>query len=155
LVLPEFKTETFSTVSFTNKGKRSISLPTSIDISSLPEVQFPISQNSEEYTVYLDSTPVGSPVYTPCESEETSPCFPSPSFSSFLSLDDQFPETIFPYPDTTEGLPHPFKSPPYNLQVSPSKLFNGCGGGGRWCRRRCRRRRSGQVPPPLLEFLPK
>jgi hypothetical protein len=147
-VLPEFKVETFPTVSFTNRGKRSISLPTSIDISSVPKIQSTTSQNSEEYTLYLDSTPVGSPVYTSCESEETSPHFPVPYFSNFLSPDGQFSETILLYPDVTERSPHIFKSLLYNLQVSPSKLSmvaaggggagGGVGGGGG----------GGQVPPP-------
>jgi hypothetical protein len=129
-VLPEFKAETFPTVSFTNRGKRSISLPTSIDISSVPKIQSTTSQNSEEYTVYLDSTPVGSPVYTSCESEETSPHFPVPYFSNFLSPDGQFSETFPLYPDITERSPHIFKSLLYNLQVSPSKLSMVAAGGG-------------------------
>jgi hypothetical protein len=87
-------------------------------------------------------------VYTSCESEETSPHFPVPYFSNFLSPDGQFPETIPLYPDATERSPHIFKSLLYNLQVSPSKLSmvaaggggaggGGGGGGG-----------GGQVPPP-------
>jgi hypothetical protein len=130
LVIPDFKTETFSIVYFTNRGKRSISLPASIDTSSLLEVHFPISENSNDYPIYLDSTPIDSPTYSPCESEETIPHFPNSSFSSFLSLDNQSPETILPYSSITERLPHLFKTLPYNSQVSSSKSSMATGGGG-------------------------
>jgi hypothetical protein len=132
--------KTFPIVSFTNRGKRSISLPTLIDISSVPEVQLPNSQSFEEYTLYLDLTHVGSPVYTSCESKETNPHFPVPYFSNFPSPDGQFFETIKIYPDVTERSPRIFKIILYNLQVSPSKLSmvadrgggvgGGAGGGG-------------------------
>jgi hypothetical protein len=35
-----------------------------------------------------------------------------------------------PYSCITKGLPHPFKIPPYNIQVSPSKLLMAAVGGG-------------------------
>jgi hypothetical protein len=129
-VIPDFKTETFSTVSFTNRGKRSISLPTSIDTSSLLKVPFSISQNSDNYPIYLNSTPVDSPTYSPCESEETSPHFPNSSFSSFLSLDNQSPKTILPYSSITKRLPHLFKNLPYSSQVSASKSSMAAARGG-------------------------
>jgi len=47
-----------------------------------------------------------------------------------LSLDDEFPHTILPYSGTTERLPHPFKIPPYNIQVSTSKLLMAADEGG-------------------------
>jgi hypothetical protein len=83
-------------------------------------------------------------VYTSSESEETSPLFPVPYFSNFLSPNGQFSETVSLYPDVTERSPHILKSLLYNLQVSPSKLSmvaagggGVVGGGG-----------GGQVPPP-------
>jgi hypothetical protein len=80
LVLPEIKTETDSITSFANKGKRPISIPASIDIPSVPEIKFPSSRSFEEHTLHSDSTPVGSPVYISCKSEEPSPHLSFPPF---------------------------------------------------------------------------
>jgi hypothetical protein len=133
LVSPDFKTEIFPTVSFTNRGKRSASLPASIDTSSLREVHFPISQNSYDHPILLDTTSVDSPLYSPCESEETSPLFPSSPSSSFLYLDNQFPET----------LPHNFQATTSKSPMDAARggvAGGGAGGGGA----------GGQVPPPRI-----
>jgi hypothetical protein len=127
LVSLDFKTEIFPTVSFTNRGKIFSSLPTSIDTSSLDEVHFPISHNSYDHPIFLDTNPIDSPLYSPYESEETSPLFPSSPSSSFLSLDNQFLETFA----------HSFQE-----TTSKSTMVaiggGGVGGGGV----------GGQVPPP-------
>jgi hypothetical protein len=130
LFLPNLKTETFPTVSFTNRGKRSTSLPTLIDTSSLQENHFPISQNSYDYPIYLDSTPIDYPLYSTCEFEETSPLFPSSPSSSFMSLDNQFPETL-----------------PYSLQASTSKSSMAVAGGGTVGGGAGGGREGSQVPP--------
>jgi hypothetical protein len=90
LVLPDFKTEIFPIVSFTNKGKRSASLPAPIDTSSLCEVHLSISWNSYDHPILLETNSDDSPLYSPYESEETSPLFPSSPSSSFLYIDNQF-----------------------------------------------------------------
>jgi hypothetical protein len=117
LVSPEIKSETVPTVSFTNKGKKSISIPASIDISSVPEVKLPTSRSFEEDILYSDLTPVGSPVYTSCKSEEPSPHFPFPSFSDFLS-----PEPFSLNPEGAERSLHILENPSYNPKVSSLKL---------------------------------
>jgi hypothetical protein len=85
LVSPDLKNEIFPTISFTNRGKISTSCPASIDTFSLRKVHSPI---------LLDTTPVDSALYSPCGSEETGPFFPISPSSSFLSLDNHFPETL-------------------------------------------------------------
>jgi hypothetical protein len=83
---------------------------------SLLEVHFPTSQNSNNYPIYLDSTSVDSPVFSPCGSEGTSPHSPSSSFSSFFPFDNQFLET------------HPYN--PQTLTVNSTMAAAGGGGAG-------------------------
>jgi hypothetical protein len=130
LVLPEIKAETDSTASFTNKGKGPISIPASIDIPSVPEVKIPASRSFEEYILHSDSTPVGSPVYISCKSEEPSPHLSFPPFSDFLSPDGQFLEPLSLHPKVTERSLHIFENPLYNLQVSSPRLSMAVVGGG-------------------------
>jgi hypothetical protein len=122
LVLPEIKTETDSIASFSNKGKRPISIPALIDIPSVPEIKFPASRSFEEHTLHSDSTPVGSPVYISCKSEEPSPHLSFPPFFDFLSPDDQFSEPLSLHPEVAGRPLHIFENPLYNLQVSSPRL---------------------------------
>jgi hypothetical protein len=117
LVSPEIKSETVPTISFTNKGKKSISIPASIDISSVPEVKLPTSRGFEEDILYSDLTPFGSPVYISCKSEEPSPHFPVPCFSDFLS-----PKPFSLNLEGTERSLHIFENPSYKSKVSSLKL---------------------------------
>jgi hypothetical protein len=118
LVLPEIKAETDLTSPFTSKGKRSLLIPAFIDIPLIPEVKVLVPRNSEYYISYLDSTPVGSPVYISCKSEEPSPHFPFPPFSYFLSPNGQFPEPPLPHPEVAEGSLQVFENPLYNSRSS-------------------------------------
>jgi hypothetical protein len=113
LVLPIFETEAFSVVSHTNRKRRSVSLPVATDSPSLLEVHFPTSQNSNNYPIYLDSTSVDSPIFSPCESEGTSPHSPSSFFSSFIPIDNQLLETL-----------------PYNPQTFTAKATMAAAGAG-------------------------
>ena len=130
LVLSEIKIKTNSTTSFSNKGKDPISIPASIDIPSVPEENFPTSRSFKEYILHSDSTPVGSPVYISCKSEEPSPCLSFPYFPVFMSPNDQFPEPLSFHPKVTERSLHIFENPLYNLQVSSPRLPMAVAGGG-------------------------
>jgi hypothetical protein len=84
-----------------------------IDYPSLLEVHFPTSQNSNNYPIYLDSTSVDSPIFSPYESEGHSPHSPSSFFSSFIPVDNQLLETL-----------------PYNLQTFTAKATMAMAGEG-------------------------
>jgi hypothetical protein len=53
LVLPKIKVETDLTASFTNKGKKPISIPALIDIPSVPEVKFQLPEVSKNISYTL------------------------------------------------------------------------------------------------------
>jgi hypothetical protein len=70
-------------------NKRSSSIPTivtSLSTPSSPETKVYVLRNPEEHTLYPDSSPVGSPIYTSCKSEEVSPCFSISSSSRLHAL---------------------------------------------------------------------
>jgi hypothetical protein len=90
MVLPEIKADINSTSPFTSKGKISLLIPSFIDIPLVPKVKVLVPENSEDYISYPNSTPIGSPIYISCKSEEPSPHFPFPPFSYFLSPNGQF-----------------------------------------------------------------
>jgi hypothetical protein len=83
-----------------------------------PEVNFLVSRNFEEYILYPDSYPIGSPIYTSCKSEETSPHFPYPPLLNFSSPNDLFLELPLPHPEVVE------RSPLQSLEVFENPLFN-------------------------------
>jgi hypothetical protein len=103
LVFPEIKTEAYSTTSCVSEGKKPIVKPTSIDIPSSLEINFPTSQSLEEYTIHSDSTPAGSPIYISCKSEEPSPRISFPPFSVFSSPDKRFSEPFSLHPEEAKG----------------------------------------------------
>jgi hypothetical protein len=116
LALLIFEIEAFSVISHTNKRQRFVSLPIAIDSPSLLEVCFPTSQNSNNYPIYLDSTSVDSPIFSPFEYKGTSPQSPSSFFSSFIPFNNQLLETL-----------------PYNPQTFTAKdtmVAAGVGGAG-------------------------
>jgi hypothetical protein len=79
------------------------------------------SLSLEEYTIYSDSTPAGSPIYISCKSEEPSPHIPFPPFSAFSS------------PEEAKDSLYIFQNPLYNVPIfSPrvSVVVVGGGGGG-------------------------
>jgi hypothetical protein len=52
--------------------------------------------------MYPDSTPVGSPVYISCKSEEPNPRFPFPPFLDFLSPTGLSLEPQSPHPEGSQ-----------------------------------------------------
>jgi hypothetical protein len=54
-----------------------------VDIPSFLQLNFPTSPNSEECVTHSVSTPVGSPDFVSCKSEEPSPRVPYLSSSGF------------------------------------------------------------------------
>jgi hypothetical protein len=92
--LPKIKTEVDSTNTSNSQNKISLDIPAVVSIlstPSLPEVKVSILQNLEEHILDLDSSPIGSPIYTSYKSEKTSPCFPFPPLLYFSSPNDLFP----------------------------------------------------------------
>jgi hypothetical protein len=84
--------------------------------------------------LYLDLTPIDSPIYSSYEFGETSSFHLGPSFSIFLCLDDQFPTTFLSHSRTTHNLPSFRELSPHTLQVSASNpsmaTHRGAGVGG-------------------------
>jgi hypothetical protein len=99
LVLPENKAEIDSNSPLTSKGKTPLSIPAFVDILLVPELKVLAPEKSKDYISYPDSTPVGSPFYISCKSEEPSPHFPFPPFSEFMSPNEQFPEPPSLHPE--------------------------------------------------------
>jgi hypothetical protein len=121
VIVPKIKIEIDSTDTPTGQNKRSLSIPIVVDtlsIPSLPEVKVSVFRNSEEYILYPDSSPIGSPIYTSCKSEETSPHFPFPPLLDFSSPNDLFLELPSPHPEVVE------RSPLRSLEVFENPLFS-------------------------------
>jgi hypothetical protein len=108
LTLSEVKSEIHPTTFGVHKGKNPVVKLSEIDIPPTLQLDFMNSLSLEEYTIYLDSTPAGSPDYISCKSEEPSPrisFYPSSLFSSLeearnslLVFQNPLYNTPFPYP---------------------------------------------------------
>jgi hypothetical protein len=121
LAFPEVKSEAHSTISCINEGDNPLVKLASVDIPPMFQLDFPTSQSLEEYTIYSDSTPTGSPIYISCKSEEPSPRILFPPFSVFSS------------PEEAKDPLYIFQNPLYNVPVSSprvSMVAVGGGGGG-------------------------
>jgi hypothetical protein len=108
VIVPEIKVEIDLTDTFTSENKRSLSIPTVIDTLSnslLSRSEGFVSRNSEEYFLYPDSSPIVSPIYTSCKSEETNPSFPFPPHIDLPSPRIHFPELHSPHPEVVERSP--------------------------------------------------
>jgi hypothetical protein len=93
VIIPEIKFEIDLTDTFTSENKGSLSIPTIINtllVLSFPEVKVFVSRNPEEYFLYLDSSPITSPIYTSGKPEEPSSSFPFPPHLDILSPHDLF-----------------------------------------------------------------
>jgi hypothetical protein len=137
LVHPVFETEACSSFSHTDRKQRATSLTVVTHSPSLIKVCFPTSQKSNDYPIYLDSTSVDSPVFSPCGSKGTSPNSPSSYFSSFFPFYNQFLET------------HPYN--PQTLTVN-STMAATRGGGTRGAFAGGQGGGAGNQAPPLLIF---
>jgi hypothetical protein len=89
-----------------------------VSTPSSPEVKVSVIRNPEEHTLYPDSSPVGSPIYTSCKSEEVNPRFPFPPPLDFVSPDDHLPYFPSPHPEEVE------RSPLRSIEVFENPLFD-------------------------------
>jgi hypothetical protein len=139
------KTETSLTTSYVTKGDMPTSNLIPIDIPSNLNINPSITQILEEVSTYMDSPPVGSPIYISCKSEEPSPHIPSSPFSSFTSPGKKFPNFSPFHPKKARELLYIFSNPLYNTLISSPRLsmvvvggrVGGIGG-------------QGQQPPPRV-----
>jgi hypothetical protein len=109
----------FDTPNYLNR--RASSIPAIVNFLSTPpspDVKVSILRNPEECTLYSDLSPVGSPIYTSCKSEEASPRFLFPPLLDFASHNDHFPYFPSSHPEEVE------RSPLQSLEVYENPLFN-------------------------------
>jgi hypothetical protein len=79
-----------------NKGSSSIpTIVTFLSTPSSPETKVFVLRNLKEHTLYPDSSPTGSPIYTYCKFEEASPSFPFPPLLDFTSYNDSVSSFFF------------------------------------------------------------
>jgi hypothetical protein len=129
-LLPEIKTETSPTTSYITRGDTPalniipINIPSTLNINPL------ITQGLEEVSTYTDSTPVGSPIYISCKSEEPSPHIPSSPFSNFTSPGKTFPKFSPFHPGEARESLYIFPNPLYNTSISSPRLSMATAGGG-------------------------
>jgi hypothetical protein len=121
LLLFEAKSEIHLTTYGVNKGKNLTVNLSEIDIPSTLQLDFMTSPSLEEYTIYSDSTPVGSQDYISCKSEEPSPHISFHPSSVFSSLEEAKYSLLV------------FQNPLYNAPFSyPVVPMVAVGGGGKW-----------------------
>jgi hypothetical protein len=161
-VVPEIKIDIGTSDSPNSMNKISSFIPsivTLLSTPSSPKEKVLVLRNHEERTLFLNSFPAGSPIYTSCKSEETSPRFPFPPLLDFTSPNDHFPDFSLPHPEEVERSPlrslEFFENPLFNSRISSPRLSlvvvggggvgggggSGAGGGGGG---------QGQPPPPRI-----
>jgi hypothetical protein len=129
-LLLEIKTETSLTTSYVIRGDTPTSKLIPIDIPLTLNINPFMTQGLEEVATYTDSTPVGSPIYISCKSEEPSPCIPSSPFSYFTSPSKKFLNfPPFHLGEARESL-YIFANPLYNTPISSPRLSMATAGGG-------------------------
>jgi hypothetical protein len=116
------------------KTKDTFQSPLSL-ILNLPEVKVSISRNTEDYFLYLDSSPITSPIYTSGKPEEPSSSFTFPPHLYFPSSHDIFPELHSQHPKVVERLVvqsfEVFENIPFSPRFSSPRLsMAGAGGVG-------------------------
>jgi hypothetical protein len=90
----------------TSLNKRSSFIPAIVTFLYTPpslETKVSVLRNPKECTLYPDSSPTGSLIYTSYKSEEASPCFPFPPLLYFMSYNDQFPFFTSLLPEEVEN----------------------------------------------------
>jgi hypothetical protein len=111
----EVRSEIHPTIPLVHKGKGPLESSSAVDIPSFLQLNFPTSPNSEECVTHSVSTPVGSPDFISCKSEEPSPRVP------YLSSSD------FPLREENKDSLLIFRNPLYNF---PQITMAAAGGGG-------------------------
>jgi hypothetical protein len=144
-LLPEIKTETSLTTSYITRGDTPALKLIPIDIPSTLNMKSSVTQGLEEVSTYTDSTPVGSPIYISCKSEDPSPCIPSSPFSNFTSSSKKFPEFSPFHPKEARESLYIFTNPLYNAMISSPRLSMAAAGGGAGGIGG-----QGQQPPPIV-----
>jgi len=95
VVVLELKVDIDPTDTFINKEKRFHSIPSivyTLSVLSFLEVKVFVSQNPKEYFLYIDSSPITSPIYESGKSEDPNSSFPFPPHLDISSPRDIFPE---------------------------------------------------------------
>jgi hypothetical protein len=109
------RSEIHLTISLVQKGKGPLESSSVVDIPSFLQLNFSTSPNSEECVTHSVSTPIGSPNFFSCKSEEPSPLIP------YLSSSD------FPLREENKDSLLIFRNPLYNF---PQIMMAAVGGGG-------------------------
>jgi hypothetical protein len=111
----EIRSDIHPTVPLVHKGKDPIESSSAFDVPSFLQLNFPTSPNSEECVTHSISTPVGSPDFISCKSEEPSPRVPYLSSSDFPLREENKESLLI------------FQNPLYNF---PQITMAAAGGGG-------------------------
>jgi hypothetical protein len=102
-----------------NKGSSSIHvIITSLSTPSSPETKVYVLINPKERTLYPDSSPASSPIYTSCKSEEVIPRFLFSPLLEFTPCNNKFLVFYSLQPEEVE------QSPLQSLEVYKNPLFN-------------------------------
>jgi hypothetical protein len=129
-ILPEIKTETSPTTSYVSRGDTPVVKLIPIDIPSTLNINLSVTQGLEEVSTPTDSTPVGSPIYISCKSEEPSPHLPSLPFPTFTSPGKKFPDFFPLHPGEARESLYIFANPLYNAPISSPRSSMAIAGGG-------------------------
>jgi hypothetical protein len=120
LTLFEVKSEIHPTTSGVHKGKNPAVNLSEIDIPPTFQLDFTTPPSLEEYTIYSDSTPMGSPDFISCKSKEPSPCISFHSPSLFSSLEEARNLLLV--------FQNPLYNTPFPYSVVPMEAIGGGGG---------------------------
>jgi hypothetical protein len=113
----EIRSDIHPTIPLVHKGKGPIESSLDFDIPSFLQLNFPTSPNSEECVTHSVSTPVGSPDFISCKSEESSPPVPYLSSSDFPLREENKESLLI------------FQNPLYNFPQITMAATGGGGGG--------------------------
>jgi hypothetical protein len=111
----EVRSEIHPTVPLAHKGKGPLESSSAFEVPSFLQMNFPTSPNSEERVTHSIPTPVGSPDFVSCKSEEPSPRVPYLSSSNFPLREENKDSLLI------------FQNPLYNF---PQTMMAATGGGG-------------------------
>jgi hypothetical protein len=113
----EVRSEIHPTIPSVHKGKGPLESSSAVDIPSFLQLNFLTSPNSEECVTHSVSTPVGSPDFVSCKSEESSPRVPYLSSSDFPLREENKESLLI------------FQNPLYNFPQITMAATGGGGGG--------------------------
>jgi hypothetical protein len=117
LSLLEVKSEIHPITSDIHKGENPAVNLSAINIPPNLQLDFTTPPSLEEYTIYSDSMPVGSPDYISCKSKEPSPRIPFHLSSVFSSLEED--------KDSLLVFQNPLYKAPFSYPVVPMVAARG------------------------------